>query len=82
MENNTLSVTDNRTGKKFELKIENGCIRAMDLRQMKVDAEDFGLNSSSPSQGIVLSSISFHINEPPVLDLANFRIDYQVEKAW
>ena len=34
----TLSVTDNRTGKKYELPIQDGTIRAMDLRQIKTGA--------------------------------------------
>ena len=39
----TLSVTDNRTGKSYELEVKNGTIRAMDLRGIKTDDEDFGL---------------------------------------
>ena len=39
----TLSVVDNRTGKKYELPIQDGAIRAMDLRQMKIGPDDFGL---------------------------------------
>ena len=39
----TLTVTDNRTGKKYELPIQDGTIRAMDLRQIKSGPEDFGL---------------------------------------
>ena len=33
----TITVTDNRTGKSYEIPITNGSIRAMDLRQIKVD---------------------------------------------
>ena len=35
MSANTLTITDNRTGKQYELPIENGTIKAMDLRQIK-----------------------------------------------
>ncbi len=49
MPQDTLSVTDNRTGKAYELKIENGCIRSMDLRQIKTGAEDFGLMAYDPA---------------------------------
>src|SRR5260221_2705221 len=50
MGNNTLSVTDNRTGKKYELPIEEGdVIRAADLRQIKVGKDDFGLMSYDPA---------------------------------
>ena len=37
MSKDTLTITDNRTGKTYELPIEDGTIRAMDLRQIKVD---------------------------------------------
>src|SRR5690606_26924584 len=45
----TLTVTDNRTGKTYELPITDGTIRAMDLRQIKVDEDDFGLMSYDPA---------------------------------
>src|ERR1700682_189366 len=45
----TLSVTDNRTGKAYELAIEDGTVRALDLRQIKTDAEDFGLMAYDPA---------------------------------
>ena len=36
-EKSTLTITDNRTGKTYELPIENGTIRALDLRKIKAD---------------------------------------------
>ena len=45
----TLSVTDNRTGRTYEIEITDGTVRAMDFRQMKVDEEDFGLMSYDPA---------------------------------
>src|SRR6059058_739259 len=39
----TLSVTDNRTGATYELAVSDGTLRAVDLRQIKVDERDFGL---------------------------------------
>jgi citrate synthase len=45
----TLTVTDNRTGKKYELPIQDGTIRAMDLRQIKTDGDDFGLMTYDPA---------------------------------
>jgi len=38
----TLTITDNRTGKQYELPIQDGTIRAMDLRQIKTGPDDFG----------------------------------------
>ena len=45
----TLSVTDNRTGKTYELPISDGTIRAMDLRQIKTGEDDFGLMAYDPA---------------------------------
>ncbi|MGE3465268.1 MAG: citrate/2-methylcitrate synthase, partial [Pseudomonadales bacterium] len=45
----TLSITDNRTGKQYELPITQGTIRAMDLRQIKAGPEDFGLMTYDPA---------------------------------
>src|SRR5216683_1630242 len=45
----TLTIVDNRTGKKYDLPIQDGTIRAMDLRQIKVDPDDFGLMTYDPA---------------------------------
>jgi citrate synthase len=45
----TLSVTDNRTGETFEIEITDGTVKAMDFRQMKVDEDDFGLMTYDPA---------------------------------
>jgi len=39
----TLTITDNRTGQQYEVPVEDGTIKAMDLRKIKVSEEDFGL---------------------------------------
>ena len=39
----TLTVTDNRTGKQYEIPIEDGTIRAIELRKIKTHEDDFGL---------------------------------------
>jgi citrate synthase len=49
MAKETLTITDNRTGKHYEIPIENETIRASDLRQIKVSTEDFGLMSYDPA---------------------------------
>jgi len=49
MPNQTLTVIDNRTGKTYELPIEHGTIRAMDLRKIKASDDDFGLMSYDPA---------------------------------
>jgi citrate synthase len=45
----SLSITDNRTGEQYEVEIENGTIKTMDLRQIKVDEDDFGLMGYDPA---------------------------------
>src|SRR4051794_28478306 len=45
----TLSVTDNRTGKTYELEVNDGTVRAMDLRDIKVSDDDFGLMAYDPA---------------------------------
>jgi citrate synthase len=45
----TLTITDNRTGKHYELPIQDGTIRAMDLRQIKAGPDDFGLMTYDPA---------------------------------
>src|SRR5881398_2809411 len=49
MSKDSLTVTDNRTGKSYELPIDNGTVRAIDLRQIKTGADDFGLMSYDPA---------------------------------
>lgn len=48
MANDTLTIKDNRTGKEYEVPIENDTIKAMDLRQIKVNDGDFGMMSYDP----------------------------------
>src|SRR5215470_10787654 len=45
----TLTITDNRTGKAYEVPVTNGTIRAVDLRQIKTDPNDFGMMSYDPA---------------------------------
>ncbi|HEX2732683.1 MAG TPA: citrate synthase [Polyangiaceae bacterium] len=45
----TLTITDNRTGKSYEVPVTDGTVRAMDLRQIKVNDADFGLMTYDPA---------------------------------
>jgi citrate synthase len=51
MAKDTLTITDNRTGKQYEIAIENGAIRTADLQQIKTSAEDPGVVGYDPSFG-------------------------------
>src|SRR6266704_1025431 len=54
----TLTITDNRTGKSYEVPITHGTIRAADLRQIKVDPKEFGMMSYDPAFNNTASCIS------------------------
>ena len=45
----TLTITDNRTGKQYEVPITDGAIRATDLRQIRTDQNDQGLTTYDPA---------------------------------
>ncbi len=54
----TITITDNRTGKSYEIPITHDTIRAMDLRQIKVNPSDFGMISYDPAYNNTASCIS------------------------
>jgi citrate synthase len=45
----TLTITDNRTGKTYEIAIQHDTIKALDLRQIKVNPDDFGMMTYDPA---------------------------------
>jgi len=49
MSTDTLTITDNRTGKSYEIPISDGAIKASDLRQLKLDPNDYGIMSYDPA---------------------------------
>jgi citrate synthase len=49
MPQDTVTITDNRTGQTYTLPVENGTVRAMDLRKIKTGPEDFGLMTYDPA---------------------------------
>lgn len=49
MPQNTLSITDNRTGKEYVIPVTDGTIRTADLRQIKVSDDDFGMMGYDPA---------------------------------
>ncbi|MEB2285937.1 MAG: citrate (Si)-synthase [Polyangiaceae bacterium UTPRO1] len=49
MPRDSLTITDNRTGRTYEIPVEHNTIRAFDLRQIKTDPEDFGLMAYDPA---------------------------------
>ena len=84
MGRDTLSVTDNRTGKTYELPIENGAIRAKDLRQIRVDDEDYGLKSYDPAflnTAACKSRITYIDGEKGILRYRGYPIEELAEKS-
>jgi citrate synthase len=74
----TLTVTDNRTGRSYELSIVDGAIRAADLRAIKVDGDDFGLLSYDPAftaTASCRSAITYIDGEAGILRYRGYPID-------
>ena len=81
---NTLDVTDNRTGKHYTFPIENGTIRAMDLRKIKVSEEDFGLMTYDPAfmnTASCRSRITFIDGDKGILRYQGYPIEQLAEKS-
>ena len=84
MGRDTLSVTDNRTGKTYELPIENGAIRAKDLRRIQVDEGDYGLKSYDPAflnTASCKSRITYIDGEKGILRYRGYPIEQLAEKS-
>jgi citrate synthase len=81
---NTLTITDNRTGKQFELPIEHDTIRAMDLRKIKVKDDDFGMMTYDPAfmnTASCISKITYIDGDKGILRYRGYPIDQLAEKS-
>ena len=84
MSNDTLTVRDNRTGKTYELPIENGAVPAMAMRQIKVSAEDFGLMTYDPgymNTASCKSRITFIDGDRGVLEYRGYPIEQLAKRG-
>ena len=84
MAGDSLSVTDNRTGRRYEIPIANGAIRAIELRQIRVDDEDFGLMSYDPAflnTAAVRSAITFIDGQRGILRYQGYPIEQLAEQS-
>jgi citrate synthase len=80
----TLTITDHRTGKQYELPIENETIRANDLRQMKVNPDDFGIMTYDPAYMATAScksTITFIDGDKGILRYRGYPIEQLAEKC-
>ena len=82
---NTLSITDNRTGKQYEIDIHEGdVIRAMDLRQIRVNEGDFGMMSYDPAYtntASTRSSVTYIDGANGILRYRGYPIEQLAERA-
>src|SRR5271154_6731110 len=84
MPENTLTITDNRTSKTYTVPVENGTIRAMDLRQIKTGADDFGLMTYDPAfmnTASCKSAITYIDGDKGILRYRGYPIEQLAEKS-
>ncbi|WP_273843235.1 citrate synthase [Rubrobacter calidifluminis] len=80
----SLTVTDNRTGKTYDIEIKDGTVRAMDFRQIKVDEDDFGLMTYDPgytNTASCRSAITYIDGEKGILQHRGIPIEELCEKS-
>jgi citrate synthase len=84
MPSDTLTITDNRTGRTYEISVREGAIRAMDLRQIRASGSDFGLVSYDPAllnTAVCRSAITFIDGERGILNYRGYPIEQLAERA-
>jgi citrate synthase len=84
MGSNTLTITDNRTGKKYEVPISEGTIKATDLRQIKTGEDDFGLMTYDPAfmnTAACRSAITYIDGDKGILEYRGYPIEQLAEKS-
>jgi citrate synthase len=84
MSSESLSVTDNRTGKTYELPIEDGTVRGLDLRQIKVTEDEFGLMSYDPAftnTASCRSSVTYIDGAAGILEHRGYSIEQLCERS-
>jgi citrate synthase len=84
MSEQTLTLTDNRTGKSYTLPVEHGTVRAMDLRQIKTGADDFGLMTYDPAlmnTASTKSAITFIDGNKGILEYRGYPVEQLADKC-
>jgi citrate synthase len=79
-----LEIRDTRTGKSYSVPINEGAIRAQDLRQVRIDEEDFGLMSYDPAfmnTASCRSAITFIDGDKGILRYRGYPIEQLAEQA-
>jgi citrate synthase len=84
MSTDTLSITDNRTGKTYEVEITDGTIRSLDLRQIKVSDDDFGMMGYDPAftnTASCRSAVTFIDGDLGILRYRGYPVNELAEKT-
>src|SRR5882672_10404566 len=84
MADNSLTITDNRTGKSYQVPITEGTIKAVDLRQIKASPDDFGLMTYDPAfmnTAACRSAITFIDGDKGILEYRGYPIEEIAEHA-
>jgi citrate synthase len=84
MASDTLTITDNRTGKSYEVPVTDGTIKALDLRKIKTDEEDFGLMTYDPAfmnTASCRSEITFIDGDKGILEYRGYPIEQLAEHS-
>ncbi len=84
MPDSSLRITDNRTGQQYDIPIEDGTIRATDLRQIKAGPDDVGLMSYDPgylNTASCRSAISYIDGAKGILRYRGYPIEQLAEKG-
>jgi citrate synthase len=82
--NDTLTVTDNRTGKQYEIPIQDNTIRATELRNIKTHDDDFGLMTYDPAfmaTASCRSAITYIDGDKGILEYRGYPIEQLAEKS-
>ena len=80
----TLTITDNRTGRSYELPIQDETIRAAELRKIRLDPQDFGLMTYDPAfvnTAAVRSRITFIDGDKGILRYRGYPIEQLAEQS-
>ncbi|HLF13771.1 MAG TPA: citrate/2-methylcitrate synthase, partial [Bacteroidota bacterium] len=81
---NSLTVVDNRTGRRYEIPIENDTIRATDLRQIRTKDDDFGMMTYDPAflnTAACKSTITYIDGDKGILRYRGYPIEQLAEKS-
>jgi citrate synthase len=84
MSEQSLTITDDRTGKSYTLPIESDTVRAMDLRQIKTDPDDFGLMAYDPAlmnTASTKSAITFIDGDKGILEYRGYPVEQLAERC-